>query len=249
MPALVIDVDGVLSPYTSANDPAWGDGWADVAPTISGRTISLRLNARMGDAVARLGAPMFWLTTWDDKANDHVAPALGWPRLPVIGPWQRMDGSHAHKLAALTGWLADTGTAGPVVWVDDEFHGPSGALHGAVSSHFEDPPVRSGRLADLFVDDDDDDRELLLGTVIPYPVDRRVGLTVADVDRIRRLLDGESQPTVDPWTVRHTMSAGGPAVAIDGAPAGWREAHRFAVHDVYDLQIDFWAAWAAPLRL
>ena len=126
MPALVIDVDGVLSPYSDANDPGWGDGWVDVAPVVNGRTVSLRLNARMGQALTGLGVPRFWLTSWDDLANDHVGPLLGWPRLPVIGPWQRMDGSHGHKLAALTRWLDGAGVEGKVVWIDDELHGPSG---------------------------------------------------------------------------------------------------------------------------
>ena len=106
----------------------------------------------------------------------------------------------------------------------------------------------SGRLADCIVEDPEEEDDLL-DEVIPYPVDRRVGLTVADIGRIARLLGGEPQPDVDPWTVRYITAGDGSAVRIDGAPVDWRGAHRFAANDLHDHPIDFRAAWATPVRL
>ena len=69
--ALVVDVDGVLSPVygsTSRGDDADGRGRS----RASARGVSLRLNAALDDLAARPEVTAAWLTSWGRKMRQGV---------------------------------------------------------------------------------------------------------------------------------------------------------------------------------
>lgn len=118
-PLLLLDVDGVLSPYGS-HPRTWED-WAQPADV----RMQLPLSCRMGDALWQTGCRIEWLTTWGEDANKVIAPHLGWPSLPV---WRRLDVPGGVKLSddGPLGWWKwrwaelRARDSRPLVWADDE---------------------------------------------------------------------------------------------------------------------------------
>jgi hypothetical protein len=94
--------------------------------------------------LAALPCELVWATTWQDDANEYLAPLLGLPVLPVV-EWAdelpEVPGLH-WKTQGLVAWAAGRAFA----WVDDEIadedrewvaaHHPGGAL-----LHRVDPKV------------------------------------------------------------------------------------------------------------
>jgi hypothetical protein len=92
-PVLYVDVDDVLNlcvhgrhdPWKCRCHTAWAHTWA----RIPGHTdpLPLCLNPTHGPQLLQLaeggGADLTWCTSWGDLANEHIAPALGLPHLPV----------------------------------------------------------------------------------------------------------------------------------------------------------------------
>lgn len=157
---LLLDVDGVISPLGPST--AWSDfRVVDDAPAL------LQVSRAMGDALTHLPAQRRWLTSWDGFANEWVAPALGWRKLPVVR-WPGGPGGRPHKLKIdgfedLLHALQVRPTA--VAWCDD-------ALTPAMEQ-------RARRL---------------LGTVplLPVTPDPLEGLTPEHVDALSAFLSGRS---------------------------------------------------------
>ncbi|MFF1798723.1 HAD domain-containing protein, partial [Kitasatospora sp. NPDC058263] len=126
-PLLFLDVDGPLIPFgaTALELPdgyptfrtATGLRGADANPLLA------RIDPAHGRRLAALPCELVWATTWMAEANEHVAPLLGLPELPVV-TWpeptdqdeqDELDGLH-WKTRALLDWAAGR----PFAWVDDE---------------------------------------------------------------------------------------------------------------------------------
>jgi len=80
-PLLALDVDGVLNtvvPNSGTGQEFYAEGFRICVP----RGTAERLE-RLGEAFE-----IAWCTTWEGMANEHIAPMVGLPELPVI-EWQR----------------------------------------------------------------------------------------------------------------------------------------------------------------
>ncbi|MEV7780563.1 HAD domain-containing protein [Kitasatospora sp. NPDC088351] len=123
-PLLFLDVDGVLNPVCPGPENDFD------THTLLG--YSVLLSARHGEWLRELAGTyeLVWATTWEEKANIHIAPAIGLPRLPVVRfagyvpqPGDPrvplMDLFSAHKWAPLLRYAAGR----PFAWVDDVIPG------------------------------------------------------------------------------------------------------------------------------
>lgn len=156
-PVLLLDVDGVLSPYSSTF-ATWGD-W--VQP--EGVKMRLPLSRTMGTALLETGCAIEWLTTWGEEANRLIAPHLGWPAKRV---WRRLEvpGGVTVSVDGPNGWWkwrwaqVRSASGEPLIWVDDE--------------------IARRRLEDPRIDEwlDGLEQPILLVSCDPY-----VGLTEADI--------------------------------------------------------------------
>ncbi|MFI1200578.1 hypothetical protein K2224_39540 (plasmid) [Streptomyces sp. BHT-5-2] len=136
-PLLLVDVDGPLNPYAAQPQrrpngyrthrlltPRWEAAerrrlaaWG----IPDGRVKPLRvwLNPAHGPALDALPFDLVWATTWEDEANEFVAPILGLPALPVISwtvPRPEPGGGVFWKTPEIVAWVAGRAFA----WVDDE---------------------------------------------------------------------------------------------------------------------------------
>ncbi|MGW4650946.1 HAD domain-containing protein [Kitasatospora sp. NPDC004289] len=123
-PLLFLDVDGVLNPVCPHPDADFD------THTLFGYAVLL--SARHGDWLRELAGTyeLCWATTWEDHANEHIAPVLGLPQLPVVhfsGYVAQPDDPKvpvldliaAHKWAPLLRYAAGR----PFAWVDDVIPG------------------------------------------------------------------------------------------------------------------------------
>lgn len=111
---LLVDVDGVLSPFAAASCPA---GFVEVAA----RGFVLRLCAEHGVWLRRLADrfELVWATTWEDDAATLIAPQLALPDMPIIHFGGRgASWGPTWKLPAVAAAVGDRAAA----WVDDDLH-------------------------------------------------------------------------------------------------------------------------------
>jgi hypothetical protein len=114
--ALVIDVDGVVSPIGGAT--AWGDDV--VAGHVFGPVlVSPALCRALDELAARPGVAALWLTSWTAEMREGMEPFPGrnWPEL-LSSP----DDSHGDwwKWATLRRWLNANPRLSRLAWCDDE---------------------------------------------------------------------------------------------------------------------------------
>lgn len=116
--ALVVDVDGVVSPIGKAGPTAWGDDV--VAGHVFGPVlISPTLCRALDELAARPGVTPLWLTSWTADMRNAMNPFPGrsWPELlsepndPDLDWW---------KWAALCRWLDTNPGISRVAWCDDQ---------------------------------------------------------------------------------------------------------------------------------
>jgi len=70
-------------------------------------------------ALAGLPFDLVWATTWEQEANDFIAPALGLPSLPFIAwsdPRPEAAGGVFWKTPEIVAWA----NGHPFAWIDDE---------------------------------------------------------------------------------------------------------------------------------
>ncbi|WP_433262842.1 HAD domain-containing protein [Actinosynnema sp. CS-041913] len=119
-PLVLLDVDGPLNPWAAKAPP---DGYVEFRWRLSRwsrKTQHAWLNPAHGpallDLAERVGADLAWATTWEDRANATIGPALGLPVLPVVG-LRAYEGRPGWKYAAVGRFAAGR----PLAWVDDDF--------------------------------------------------------------------------------------------------------------------------------
>lgn len=137
-PIWLLDVDGVLNAATSTPDatawPTWRTGKAKAA----GSKWPITWAPPVVKAVRRIHATgtvdIRWLTTWEDAANDSLAPLLGLPELPVASRVRGGDSGRSPRgftqtrEGARSGWwkfdvaqrILDPAPYRPLIWTDDD---------------------------------------------------------------------------------------------------------------------------------
>ncbi|MDQ3739390.1 MAG: hypothetical protein M3320_04400 [Actinomycetota bacterium] len=118
-PVLYVDVDGVISlwGFDPNRRPPGAFAVVDGIPHF--------LSSEAGGHLLDLGGQfdLVWCTGWEEKANEHLVPALGLPTpLPFLSFDASRDAGHTTpghwKLSALE---AHAGSR-PIAWVDDAFN-------------------------------------------------------------------------------------------------------------------------------
>lgn len=114
---LLLDVDGVLNPYKISSAALEQAGYQRRITTITSGTYPVWINSAHGQLLGQLaeetGLELAWVTKWGEQANQHLAPRLGLPRLPVI---DFDHGDPAWKFPAVLAYAAGR----PLAWLDDE---------------------------------------------------------------------------------------------------------------------------------
>ncbi|WP_204016736.1 HAD domain-containing protein [Sphaerimonospora thailandensis] len=115
-PLVLLDVDGVLNPLRRSSP-----SFRRHTVVVDGAPYQVMLDPRHGPRLLELaratGADLAWATTWEDHANEEIAPRIGLPRLPVIpvmGDPASNSGEHM-KTRAIAKYVRRR----PFVWFDD----------------------------------------------------------------------------------------------------------------------------------
>lgn len=136
-PVLLVDVDGPLNPYAAkpSRRPAGYEthrlltpGWAASErrrlidhglPHRPVKPLRVWLNPLHGPALRALPFDLVWATTWEEEANEFIAPVLGLPELPFIA-WASTrhspEGGVFWKTPEIVAWASGR----PFAWVDDD---------------------------------------------------------------------------------------------------------------------------------
>ena len=136
-PVIALDVDGVLNAYRMGPlQPGWKRFDVEMraenipeSPFAYGpETIAVTLNPALHGpwiTALRQHADVVWATTWEQAANDLLAPLLGIDPLPVgISAAQQPPSAKHLAPRDSTAWKAEALSAAfpdrPLVWVDDQ---------------------------------------------------------------------------------------------------------------------------------
>lgn len=119
-PVIGIDVDGVLNALGPLQD-----GWEEATRLGYPIRYSQWHGARLVDLAEEHDADLVWCTTWEERANDLIAPLVGLPQLPVIplAPGRAgMKFSESRPVGHIKAVsIARWNQAGaPFLWLDDE---------------------------------------------------------------------------------------------------------------------------------
>ncbi|GAA3041473.1 HAD domain-containing protein [Actinokineospora globicatena] len=153
---LFLDIDGPLIPFGLAPEQ-----YAVHRADSPGNPLLVRVDPAHGPRLAALPCELVWATTWENDANESVAPLLGLPPLPVVTwPDDANDDAGVHwKTRALVEWADGR----PFAWIDDEI---TDADRAWVAAHHE-------------------------GRALLHRVDPRYGLTDADYAVLAEWLRGQ----------------------------------------------------------
>ncbi|WP_420492884.1 hypothetical protein [Kitasatospora camelliae] len=136
-PMLLVDVDGPLNPYAAKpyrrpegylthrlQTPRWEaaerrrlSAWG--LPNKPVKPLRVWLNPGHGPALAALPFDLVWATTWEEEANDFLAPLLGLPELPYIA-WPEPRPETVGGVFWKTPEIVDWASGRPFAWVDDQ---------------------------------------------------------------------------------------------------------------------------------
>jgi hypothetical protein len=134
-----LDVDGVINAVTNAAPPPWGWECETSTTTVDGWPITWAT-----DLVDRLNAladlpnvEIFWLTTWNTRAPELLAPALGingtdWEVLGIADQYSSEHTMAWWKLPIIQRHMAETSPEA-AVWVDDDIAFDAAAVAWASS--------------------------------------------------------------------------------------------------------------------
>ncbi|WP_084964677.1 HAD domain-containing protein [Thermoactinospora rubra] len=115
-PLVLVDVDGVLNPLAAR------PGFRRYQCAIRDETYTVRLNEAHGTWLMELAlsarAELVWATTWEEAANEWIAPRIGLPPLPVIpmAPDLPCELGEMFKTPHVAEYVAGR----PFVWFDDQ---------------------------------------------------------------------------------------------------------------------------------
>ncbi|MGW0809167.1 HAD domain-containing protein [Nonomuraea sp. NPDC002799] len=116
-PLLLIDVDGVLNPMGHATPD-----FRRYRCTVGDEVYTVHLNPRHGrrllDLALATGSELVWATTWEQHANEWIAPRIGLPALPVISMTHDAPSEHGEMFK--TPHVAAYAGRRPFVWFDDQ---------------------------------------------------------------------------------------------------------------------------------
>lgn len=121
MNVIYLDVDGVLNPDTKKQrSKQWSDYKKYDAHIAFGGKYRIWLSVEMGQTLLAVAtkhdAEIVWSTTWNNEANHHIAPVVGFPELRVVNYDENAYSfGNSGKLPFVS---ADAGTKN-VVWIDD----------------------------------------------------------------------------------------------------------------------------------
>ncbi len=122
-PLLLLDVDGPLNPFLMNLATAEAKGYRLHYIQVGGTVYPVLLNPRHGEALNELAdvVELVWATTWEDDANELLAPLLGLPTdLRVIHFRTDLPRDPRHggcwKTAEIVEWVGQQSFA----WLDDE---------------------------------------------------------------------------------------------------------------------------------
>ncbi|MGF1425003.1 HAD domain-containing protein [Kitasatospora sp. LaBMicrA B282] len=136
LPILFLDVDGPLLPFGGSPQQ-----YRCGSPEPGTNPLLARLDPALGPRLAALPGTLVWATTWEDEANEAIAPLLGLPRLPVVY-WPEPSAveeadvrrGRSWKTRPLVAWAAGR----PFAWVDDEL---TDADRSWVAAHHPGPAL------------------------------------------------------------------------------------------------------------
>ncbi|WP_053756840.1 MULTISPECIES: hypothetical protein [Streptomyces] len=154
-PVLLVDVDGPLNPYAAKPyrrpegyethrmmTPRWEAAerrrlaeWG--LPNRPVKPLRVWLNPNHGPALTALPFDLVWATTWEEEADEFIAPVLGLPTLPYI-PWPSPRPEPAGGVFWKTPEIVAWAKCRPFAWVDDEI---SEADHAWVQEHHHGPAL------------------------------------------------------------------------------------------------------------
>jgi hypothetical protein len=137
-PVWLLDVDGVLNAATGTPDETAWPAWRTGRATAAGGRWQITWAPPVIEAIRRIhdtgSVDVLWLTTWEDAANESLAPLLGLPELPVASrarggdPGRAAHGFTTTRAAARNRWwkldvarrVLDPEPYRPLVWTDDD---------------------------------------------------------------------------------------------------------------------------------
>jgi hypothetical protein len=113
-PLLLIDVDGVLSPYAAERCP---EGYCEYA-FFEGEE-PVRLAEVHGKWLRELteSFDLVWATGWGEEAHRLISPVLGLPRFPTV-LFPPAPFTFADKLSAVRDYVGNRA----LVWIEDELN-------------------------------------------------------------------------------------------------------------------------------
>jgi HAD domain in Swiss Army Knife RNA repair proteins len=116
-PLLMVDIDGVLSLFGSAEAPPWSARVDGAFHTIDGIPHFLSHTAATHLLGLREEFDLVWASGWEEKADEHLPHLLGVPEgLPFLRFERCPRGDQAHwKLAAIEAYAGNR----PLAWIDD----------------------------------------------------------------------------------------------------------------------------------
>ena len=123
-PLLLVDVDGVLNVFGFSWE-GYEEPDSELEKVFEAMGWTIRFPTGTAQRMARLSEAFdcVWATTWEERANDLIAPHLGvgadWPVIKFKG-WARHP---TWKLPDVRKWCEDNARGRRVAWLDDDLHG------------------------------------------------------------------------------------------------------------------------------